>query len=70
MKILYNDMMPHQQRVVDEKKELDTKLTKLTEFMLTDTYKALGNKDKDLLVSQSIVMTTYGKILEQRIGLF
>lgn len=63
-------MQPHQQRVVDEKNELGTKLEALLKFLQTELYKSLSEKEKELLYFQSQVMEDYYEVLEQRIELF
>ena len=39
-------MQPHQQRVVDEKTELDEKLTKLLAFFQTQTFTGLAEAER------------------------
>ncbi|HIH4784016.1 TPA: crAss001_48 related protein [Morganella morganii] len=38
-------MQPHQQRVVDEKAELDDKISKLTAFTGGDIFKSIHQED-------------------------
>ena len=61
---------PHQQRVVDENKELKEKIDKLQSFMLSPKWKELQDIDQYLLSSQLQVMQTYSQILFQRITRF
>ncbi len=63
-------MLPHQERVVQEKKELDEKIKKLDLFMNTDTYKALDREERDRLVSQQYHMVGYSRALMGRIAAF
>lgn len=63
-------MQPHQQRVVDEKADLDTKIIMLSNFRYTPTYDALDEKEKELLSRQLFCMTTYSMILKERIAAF
>jgi hypothetical protein len=63
-------MLPHQERVVTEKVELDDKLAKLKAFFDTDTYKALDSGEKYLLVRQSQSMADYSLVLGERIAAF
>lgn len=64
-------MMPHQERVVVEKKELDDKLDKLGIFIdCNPTFCVLLSEDKNLLRMQRSVMKDYSKILGQRIARF
>jgi len=63
-------MQPHQQRVIDEKKELDEKREKLIEFMHGDIYAALDAIDQGLLMVQLVAMNNYSEVLGRRIDLF
>lgn len=63
-------MAPHQQRVVDEKNELDNKLEKLVEFLDTQLFLGLPIEEKFRLRRQSVVMDEYSNILAARIGAF
>lgn len=63
-------MAPHQQRVVDEKNELDSKLEKLIEFLDTQLFLGLPFEEKLRLRRQSVVMDEYSNILAARIGAF
>jgi len=61
-------MLPFQQRVIDEKKELDLKLSKLVDFQGNRIFKGLTKEDKKLLKAQATVMKKYSDILEKRIA--
>lgn len=63
-------MLPHQQRVVDEKAELDDKLSKLNAFKESDLFKSLDVEDRALLVVQATYMEAYSKTLGKRIDRF
>lgn len=64
-------MLPHQQRVVDEKKELDKKLGKLKAFIETNTrFAGLPVDERRRLNRQCDVMAEYSSILSQRIAAF
>lgn len=63
-------MQPHQQRVVDEKEALGEKLEKLLDFIQTDFYKTLPERERGLLFFQSQVMEDYYETLQERIELF
>lgn len=61
------ELAPHEVRVVDEKKELDDKLTKLLEFRGGKVHDALSPEDRALLAKQFHVMTAYSLVLGKRI---
>ena len=63
-------MSAYQQRVVNEKQELDEKLNKLRSFIKTDVCMALPFEDRSLLAQQERVMTEYSRILAERIARF
>jgi len=63
-------MLPHQQRVVDEKTELDEKLTKLEAFFKTAIFMGLDSKEQDRLMRQSTYMNSYSEVLRERIDNF
>jgi len=63
-------LQPHQQRVVDELKELRSKTVKLELFTCGDLFDELPLPERYLLENQLFVMMTYSKILSQRISLF
>jgi crAss001_48 related protein len=64
-------MQPHQQRVVDEKTELDTKLDKLKAFIMdSPIFKTLPVDEQKRLNAQYDVMEQYSKILKERIAAF
>ncbi len=64
-------MQPHQERVVNEKAELDGRLSKLKDFIDTNPhFVPLPQDEKDRLIKQSEVMKEYSDILDQRIAAF
>ena len=64
-------MLPHEERVVAERKELDGKIMKLNTFIIeSKIFQELLEDDKDLLESQRVVMEDYSNILRQRIERF
>lgn len=63
-------MLPHQQRVLDEKAELDERLKKLSAFVITDAFNRLDSTDRELLLEQEDAMTTYSDVLARRIENF
>lgn len=63
-------LQPHEMRVVSEKKELDSKLDKLTEFHKSETFAKLPADEQDRLTRQAVVMGQYSGILAERIAAF
>ena len=62
---------PHQQRVVDEKAELDERRGKLDTFIQSNyTFVTLSAEEQSLLKQQRAAMTGYSDILGKRIELF
>lgn len=68
-------LLPHQQRVVDEKRDLDEKVVKLREFIDTEgkpgaIFTNLPGKEQLRLKAQLLHMTDYSTILADRIEAF
>lgn len=64
-------MQPHQQRVVDEAKDLEDKVTKLKSFIAGNPiFASLNSLQKGLLISQVNAMNVYLEILNLRIASF
>lgn len=64
-------MPPYQQRVIDEKAELDKRLSALTEFINNNaTYRNLERTDQYLLSQQQMHMLALSRILFDRISRF
>jgi hypothetical protein len=66
----YSTMPAHQQRVVDEKAELDDKRTKLQGFFGTPIFAGLPAPEKLRLGNQYDAMNVYSDILGERIAAF
>ena len=66
------ELQQHQQRVIDEKKELDEKLAKLDKFIKSDNFESIvGISDEcNRLREQAICMAAYSDILNARIVAF
>lgn len=62
-------MKPYQQRVADEKRDLDEKINKLNIFLL-DRTKSISSNERMLLERQMRVMREYSNILQTRINGF
>lgn len=66
------ELAPHQQRVVQEKQELDEKLNKLSAFISSPNFTKIVNDEDEVarLVCQEEVMKDYSEILSERIAAF
>jgi hypothetical protein len=60
-------MQAYMKRVVEEKEQLDEKLTKLTAFLSTDIYMRLSADERGRIGHQRDLMYQYSSILRQRI---
>lgn len=63
-------MQEHQKRVVEEKVELDTKLTKLSAFFQNTFFVGLDSAEQERLRRQYDAMLNYSVILGERIAAF
>ena len=63
-------MEAFQQRVVEEKTELDAKREKLGQFIGSETFFALAEAERERLARQQVVMRDYSGILGERIAAF
>ena len=71
-------LLPHQQRVVDEKNELDKKMTSLYQFLALNSLSGLAESAADQipedemqrLNTQLCIMGAYSSILQERINNF
>jgi len=63
-------MEPHQQRVVDEKNELDERLAKLNEFGKGEIFPTLPEAEQARLKKQSGLMDELSVVLAERIAAF
>ena len=63
-------MQPHQQRVVEEKGELDVKRAALERFINGQVFTTLESSEQSRLRLQLSVMNTYSEVLALRIAAF
>ena len=63
-------MQPHEQRVMDEKAELDARLERLRAFMAGQTFRSIDNLQRDLMARQAAYMSAYSQTLGERIATF
>lgn len=66
----YSTMQPHQQRVVDERADLDARLAKLGAFFETPIFSSLDADEQWRLRQQHDAMAAYSGILSMRITAF
>lgn len=64
------ELQPHQQRVVDEKRELDEKREKLDAFKSGPIFQTLPWDEQERLNTQAHIMTLYSAVLGRRIAAF
>lgn len=63
-------MKPHEERVVEEKKQLDEKTDALASFCLSRVFKTLDGDEQGRLNRQHRIMIEYSQVLDQRIEAF
>ena len=67
---LVEGLAPHQQRVVDEKADLDERREKLQAFYSAPVFHGLPESEQSSLFGQGVAMRTYSEILAERIARF
>ena len=63
-------MSPHQERVVEEKAQLDEKLSKLVAFSEGPKFDSLPEDEQERLHKQAEYMQLYSDVLKDRIAAF
>jgi hypothetical protein len=63
-------MQPYQERVMQEKQELDKKISQLGEFTSGRIYPTLAQDEQDRLSRQYVIMRDYSSVLGERITNF
>lgn len=63
-------MQDYQERVVDEKKELDGRLERLASFIDSESFSSIDIAERSRLLNQSIHMRNYSQVLCDRIANF
>lgn len=64
------DLPPHQQRVLDEKTELDDRSTKLQAFFSNPIFSGLPADERGRMQKQAAAMQAYSQVLGERIAAF
>ena len=65
-----DQIKPYQQRVIQERNELDWRLGNLVAFFASVRFALLPEEDRKLLKRQADVMAEYSRILTRRIERF
>lgn len=63
-------LKPHQQRVIEERNQLDAKRYALADFTFTKTFSELPRAEQDRMNRQHEIMRQYSNVLEERILAF
>lgn len=63
-------MLPHQERVITEQKDLANKLDRLKEFAASEAFNALPAEEQDRLLRQAAIMDQYVTVLGDLISAF
>jgi len=67
----FRALQPYQQRVLDERLELEDRIEKLGVFLMAPgTPSKLGPEEMDRLNHQYVLMVGYWLVLDERIGAF
>lgn len=64
------NLLPYQQRVLDEETALNEKLVSLVMFRQTTEFSSLPVTEQQLLTQQCVLMAEYSAILKARINAF
>lgn len=64
------NLRPHEQRVVDEKYELDFRIAALTQFFVSSMFANVNTEEQTRLQAQCSAMKVYSDILADRIAAF
>ena len=70
MSLIIEDLLPYQQRVLEEKDDLDSKISKLTTYTESEGFRKLDYGNQLLLYKQLLIMYKYRVVLIDRILLF
>lgn len=66
----FKNYQPHERRVIHERIELDEKIGRLRDFIGTEVFDKLSEREQCLLRKQIIAMDEYSHILHLRIVAF
>lgn len=64
------ELLPYQQRVIEERAQLDERLHKLNTFLIAPNRPPISDEEYTRLEMQASAMTLYSHILRQRIEAF
>jgi len=63
-------MQDYQKRIIEEKNQLDMKLSDLNKFLRSKKFSGLDPEDQFRMIGQSYAMTSYSDFLKDRIVAF
>jgi hypothetical protein len=66
----FNELQPHQIRVIEEQTQVDGRLKKLSEFLNKGRPENISNDEWEDLILQEESMDSYNEILKRRINRF
>lgn len=64
------ELEPYQQRVIDEKKDLDGKIKRLDAFVNSEKFPTLAKEERERMDRQFFIMQQYSEVLGERIAAF
>ena len=64
------ELLPHQQRLVEERDELRDRIDKLSAFMASPMWSRLPDAERQLMVRQLRTMVSYSLALRDRLRLW
>lgn len=64
------ELQPYQQRLLDEKQELDERVEKLSAFVNSENLNKASEQEQELLRQQLAIMTSLQVVLQKRIDLW
>lgn len=63
-------LLPHEERVVAEKHDLDSRLQKLEAFIAGPTFNMIDVEERERMTRQASLMTQLSQVLGERIAAF
>jgi len=63
-------LLPHQQRVVEERSALNTRIASLHNFINSETFPQVDRAERNRLIRQEAIMIELSQVLAERIAAF